>query len=125
MSQHLTPAQRAWLETELQVLRQRLDRQLAIHQGGASRVEHAADVLADDEDSSRRHAMDREVDLALSDLDIGELGAVSRAISRLQAGRYGLCHDCSAEIPFDRLRAEPQAERCVTCASAHEARLRR
>jgi DnaK suppressor protein len=69
--------------------------------------------------------MDREVDLALSDLDIGEIGAVSRAITRLREGRYGLCHDCGAEIPFGRLRAEPQAERCVPCASAFEASSRR
>lgn len=117
---HLTTGQRVWLESELRVRQQRLDRLLAAHQGGSSRVEHAHEVLAADEDSVGRHAMDREVDMALSDLEIAELGAISRALSRLQQQRYGCCIDCGAEIAFDRLRAEPQAERCMPCAQRRE-----
>ena len=117
---HLTTGQRVWLESELRVRQQRLDRQLSAHQDGASRVEHAHEVLAGDEDSVARHAMDREVDMALSDLEIAELGAISRALSRLKENRYGCCVDCGAQIAFDRLRAEPQAERCMPCAQRQE-----
>ena len=117
---HLTTGQRVWLESELRVRQEGLDRQLAAHQDGSSRVEHAHEVLAADEDSISRHAMDREVDMALSDLEIAELGAISRALSRLQEGRYGCCVDCGAEIAFERLRAEPQAERCLPCAQQRE-----
>jgi DnaK suppressor protein len=120
MSRYLGAGQRALLQTELEMRQRRLDQTLGTHQEGASRVEHAHDLLAQDEEGARRHAMDREVDMAMSDLDIAELGAVSRALVRLREGDYGLCTDCGAEIPFDRLRVEPQAERCVPCASRHE-----
>ena len=120
MSRHLGAGQRALLQTELEMRQRRLDQTLRVHQEGASRVEHAHELLAQDEDSARRHAMDREVDMALSDRDLAELGAVARALVRLRGGDYGLCTDCGADIPFDRLRVEPQAERCVSCASRHE-----
>ncbi len=32
----------------------------------------------------------------------------------------GRCVDCGVDIPFDRLKAEPWALRCVDCASARE-----
>jgi DnaK suppressor protein len=67
-----------------------------------------------------QRAMDREVDLALSDFDVQELGAVSRALKRVQDGHFGICTDCGTEIPFDRLKVEPQAERCVACETRHE-----
>jgi DnaK suppressor protein len=120
MSRHLGAGQRALLQTELEMRQRRLDQALNVHHEGSSRVEHARAVLTQDEDSASRHAMDREVDMALSDLDIAELGAVSRALRRLREGGYGLCADCGAEIAFDRLKVEPQAERCVPCASTHE-----
>ncbi|MEI8267549.1 MAG: TraR/DksA C4-type zinc finger protein [Betaproteobacteria bacterium] len=125
MTLHLTAGQRAWLKTELEVRQQRLDGLLSRHHEGASRVEHAHGVLADDDEASRQHAMDREVDLELSDLDTAELGAVSRALLRFQEGSYGVCTACGTEIPFDRLKVEPQAMRCVACESAAEAHARR
>jgi DnaK suppressor protein len=127
MSRHLSHGQRALLLTELELRQRRLDANLTTHQEGTTRVEHAREVLLGDEDSTRRHAMDREVDMALSDIDLTELGAVSRALKRLRGGEgvgtdYGLCIDCGAEIPFDRLKAEPQAERCVACEGHREQR---
>ena len=123
MSRHLSHGQRALLLTELELRQRRLDGNLAAHQEGTSRVEHAREVLLGDKDSARRHAMDREVDMALSDIDLAELGATSRALKRLREGEdYGLCIECGVEIPFDRLKAEPQAERCVPCEAGREGR---
>lgn len=121
MPDHLTPDQRAWLEAELESRQRQLDSRLAAHHGGTTRVEHAHDWLGQDDESARRHAADREVDLALSDFDTQELGAMSRALQRLREGRaYGVCTDCGAAIAFERLRVEPQAERCVDCARHRE-----
>lgn len=122
MSHHLTTGQRAWLHTELELRQQPLDGPLKRHHEGASRVVHAHAVLADDNEVTRHHAMDREVDLGLSDLDTAELGAVSRALLKLHQGVYGRCEACGADIPFDRLKVEPQATRCVPCEAAAEAR---
>lgn len=120
MSTHLTPGQRAWLQTELQVRQRRLDGLLKRHHEGTSRAEHAHTLLGDDDEVTRHHAMDREVDMALSDLDTSELGALSRALLRLREGGYGVCVACGADIPFSRLQVEPQAARCLACESARE-----
>jgi len=121
MSTHLTTGQRALLKAELELRQSRLDRQLATHQEGRTRAEHARDVLERDYDDAPQRAMDREVDLALSDIDVRELGEISRALKKLDGDDYGLCTDCGAEIPYERLKVEPQALRCVSCESKHEA----
>lgn len=120
---HLTTGQRAWLESSLQERQRQLDSRLSEHHGGLSRAEHAHEVLAQDGDDAPQREGERELDLALSDRETQELGAVSQALLRLRAGEagdYGICRDCSAEIPFDRLLAEPWALRCVACETQRE-----
>ena len=62
----------------------------------------------------------REIAAALTDLERRELDAVTAALDRLARDDYGRCADCGVDIPFDRLKAEPLAMRCIDCASAHE-----
>src|SRR5438045_2941767 len=52
--------------------------------------------------------------------DIGELLAIARAMQALREGEYGHCADCGADIPFERLLAEPSALRCVRCQTLAE-----
>lgn len=40
---------------------------------------------------------------------------VERALARLEIGGYGICEDCSQTISLERLRALPEATRCVNC----------
>jgi RNA polymerase-binding transcription factor DksA len=35
-------------------------------------------------------------------------------------GSYGMCIQCGLEIGFARLRANPAAERCITCQTQFE-----
>jgi DnaK suppressor protein len=116
----LTAGQRALLEAELIRRQGELDRQLADHQNGLSRVEHARELLSQDSDDVSHREADREMDMALSDRDIAELGAVSAALLRLKEGRYGLCSDCGLAIAFDRLKVEPWALRCIGCEGRRE-----
>ena len=37
------------------------------------------------------------------------------ALQAIDAGTYGICVDCGAEIPEGRLRALPDSVRCVPC----------
>lgn len=120
MSAHLTTGQRALLRTELEQRQRQLDRRVAEHHGGLSRAEHAREVLQQDGDDAPQRESERELDMALSDFELRELGEVSQAIKRMDAGEYGLCGDCGTEIPYDRLRAEPWALRCVACEGKHE-----
>lgn len=120
MSSHLTSGQRALLEAALVQRQHGLDRQLVEHQGGLSRAEHAREVLSQDSDDVSHREAERELDMAISDRELGELGAVSAALRRLKEDRYGLCGDCGAEIAFDRLKVEPWALRCVACEGLRE-----
>lgn len=78
-----------------------------------------ADRVNDPEDEA---VVDLVVDLDLAEIDrdLGEWRAVEAALARLRAGAYGTCADCGAAIPFERLRAQPTAIRCVRCAALHE-----
>ena len=120
MSTHLTAGQHALLEAELLSLERRLRSRVSQQLEGDSRVEHAHEMLVSDDDAVTRHAQDREVDLGLTDQELQELGEVERALDRLKAGDYGQCADCGCDIPYDRLKVEPQALHCVPCATARE-----
>jgi DnaK suppressor protein len=117
----ITAGQREQLEARLVQRRSELDTQLAGLLAGESRPDHAREVLQQDSDDLRHRSEDREVDMARSDQDLRELGAVSEALRRIQTDSYGLCTDCEAPIPFERLKVEPWALRCVACESAREA----
>lgn len=47
-----------------------------------------------------------------------ELGQVDDALSRVEAGTYGVCARCGEPIPAARLEVRPFAELCVPCAEA-------
>lgn len=116
----LTAGQRALLQTELIRRRDDLDRRLAEHQGGLSRVEHARELLAQDGDELPQHEAERELDQAVGERELAELAEVRAALLRLEQGRFGQCADCGQAIAFDRLKVEPWALRCVPCASRRE-----
>ena len=45
------------------------------------------------------------------------LAEVRAAIARWDAGDYGTCERCGAQIPAERLEARPTARRCVACVA--------
>jgi len=46
-----------------------------------------------------------------------ELREIDQALSRVDAGTYGICESCGRRIPVGRLRIRPMAARCVDCAA--------
>lgn len=120
MSETLTAGQRALLAAALVQRQHQLDRQLQARREGLSRAEHASEVLQQDGDDAPQREGERELDMALSDRELVELGEVGAALRRLDSDRFGRCPDCGAAIPFDRLKAEPWALRCTPCESRHE-----
>jgi RNA polymerase-binding transcription factor DksA len=121
MTTALTPGQHALLETELRLIRTRLERALSSQLDGQDRVGHATELLDQDPHENREHEADREIDMARSDQLMAELREVDAALSRLGQPGYGRCVSCGIDIPFDRLHRQPQALRCIDCQSAHEA----
>ena len=123
MSHDLTAGQRALLAADLETRRRTLRAQLTQHHEGGSRVEHARELLEQDADDAPQRAGDREVDQALSDLELRELDAIDRALARVHDDpAFGSCSACGQPIPFDRLRIEPYALRCVPCEALQERR---
>jgi DnaK suppressor protein len=121
MTSHLTAGQRALLEAALAQRQHQLDRRLAEHHDGLTRVDHARELLLQDGDDAPQRDNARTTDLAITDIETQELGAVSQALGRLHQPGFGVCSDCGEDIPFDRLKVEPWALRCVACESAREA----
>jgi RNA polymerase-binding transcription factor DksA len=52
--------------------------------------------------------------------DLTELRALDAARGRIEEGSYGVCADCGSEIEYERLKAEPEALRCIRCQTLHE-----
>lgn len=65
-------------------------------------------------------AMFADVNLSLINRHTHELQQIGRALRQLERGDYGICVDCGADIPFERLRGYPVAERCVSCQDRFE-----
>lgn len=118
----LTSGQRAQLSAELESRQAALQRQLAAHLHGQTRAERAHDVAQQDNDDAPQRAPEREIAMALTDHERADLNAITDALARLKRDDFGLCADCQRQIPFDRLKAEPGALRCVGCASQRETR---
>lgn len=46
------------------------------------------------------------------------IGEIDAALARIEAGTYGRCTRCQAEIPEERLELRPFAGTCVACTTA-------
>ena len=89
MKNALTAGQRALLQSALEQRRTALEQQIAQQFDGQSRTEHAREILLQDGDDATARDADREVDLARSDQELGEMRAISDALKRLETGQYG------------------------------------
>ena len=99
--------------------RTRLEAQLAELEDRLSRIERDLAEPADPDSSER--AVQMEDDDALEGqaaLVSIEIGAVRRALQRIEDGTYGECANCGNEIAAGRLEARPEAALCIECASA-------
>ncbi|WP_310383824.1 TraR/DksA family transcriptional regulator [Roseateles sp.] len=120
VQQDLSPGQYAVLEAALRQRQAVLEQALQSQLGEQGRVEHAREQLLQDGDGEQAHATDREVDLARSDANLDALRQVNEALQRLRSAEFGLCSDCGAAIAFERLKANPEVPRCITCQAAIE-----
>ena len=62
-------------------------------------------------------------DDALETLSVRHLDAIDRALDAMDRGVFGICSACGESIERERLRALPDAARCIACARAAEARV--
>ena len=61
-----------------------------------------------------------DLDQADTSRDLSELRGLDVARERIADGSYGTCIECGGDIGFERLRANPVAERCIRCQTQYE-----
>jgi len=73
-------------------------------------------------DSAEEAVADLLADIGFAGIDreVSEVGDIEQALIRLATGVYGICIDCQADIPFERLSAYPTAKRCLACQQRYE-----
>ena len=64
--------------------------------------------------------VDREIDYTLEESDGRLLAAIDDALARIEAGTYGICVNCGAQIVPERLEAMPWATLCIDCKRKEE-----
>jgi RNA polymerase-binding transcription factor len=118
---YLTIEQREWLFKHLQARAETLYEEVraGLHPeerpggvGFANRREDTDDDAVADLESS--------LDVSAVARDVLELHEVESALRRIHTGEFGTCTDCSADIPYSRLVAQPTALRCTACQERHE-----
>jgi RNA polymerase-binding protein DksA len=72
------------------------------------------EIERDEEENADEMEM-YESNLAVDESIKAELEKINAALSRMESGTYGICSNCQKEVPLERLKAYPQAERCLDC----------
>ncbi len=62
----------------------------------------------------------RNFTLLMRERDRQALAGIREALSRIEAGEYGVCEECGDDIAVARLKAQPMATLCVHCQSRRE-----
>src|SRR5579862_1230356 len=109
----MTHLQHAELKTMLETRRYEVEEQVRQNIRSfrdADRVDtvRPTDDLTDD-------LAQKDLDYAVAELQAQKLKNVVAALTRLEAGDYGICHECGEEIPAKRLGALPFATTCLSC----------
>ncbi len=117
----LTPEQTQELQATVE--RRRAALRAEIGQGldkvRADRLEDLAGASPDPGDESVASLIS-DLDQADTSRDLSELRSLDAAHERIAEGSYGTCIECGGEIGFERLRANPAAERCIRCQTQYE-----
>src|SRR6185312_13541652 len=115
----LTPDRIAHLQEMLR------ERQYALREDirrESSMREDYSQVASEAPDPGDASFADLSIDLGNAAIgrDLAELRAVEAALARIKSSTYGECGECGYEIPYERLLAQPTAERCTTCQGTFE-----
>jgi RNA polymerase-binding transcription factor DksA len=107
----------AMIEARHRALREELIKEVA-----RARDEQFGELAGATHDSGEESLAHLVADLDQAEIsrDVGEMRSLEAARRRIAEGAYGRCVDCGADIPLERLRAQPGAARCLDCQSRHE-----
>jgi DnaK suppressor protein len=124
------PGEEPWTDEELAELRAGLKAEAVALRGEISQAE--AGIVArlgdtvteagDDEADASSKVFEREHELSLTHNARELLEQAEHALTRIDAGTYGVCESCGKPIGKARLLAFPRATLCVECKQRQERR---
>ncbi|PZP58505.1 MAG: RNA polymerase-binding protein DksA [Azospira oryzae] len=117
---YMNPRQLAHFRKILEALKLELSQDI-------DRTVHAmqdeATVFADPNDRATQES-DMALELRNRDRERKLIKKIDETIARIDAGEYGYCESCGAEIGLKRLEARPTASLCIDCKTLDELRER-
>ncbi len=113
----MTDSQRDEFRRKLIDQREEVQKNLDAHESTLNTPSDNRDFVGADK---AQELENREADSALVLSEENLLVKINHALERIEAGTYGICEGCSAEIPLLRLEAKPSVSLCIRCQEAHE-----
>lgn len=94
-----------------------LERELRKLTGRAVSIDDALSEPGDDDWSEQAiESADDEVLEEVGEATGEEIAQIKLALKQIEAGKYGICTECTRAIAEERLRTLPAATKCVKCA---------
>jgi len=115
----MTPTTSRTAELRQMLLNRRRELQADVHGRVRDSRSDRPNEVRDDLEASDAN-IQNDIEIALLQMRAETLLRVDAALVRLDAGKYGWCATCEAEIPWPRLRALPFAVRCQGCEERRE-----
>ena len=112
---HLTDTQRAELRAELERELAKLERSMSVTEEALKPVE--LDQAAVGRLSRMDSLMSQGIAQGLHEREVVRLGLIQEALRRLDAGTYGSCSACGADVAYERLFVFPESVTCALCAA--------
>lgn len=105
-------------KNELNKFRKTLEgRQAQLGIGGSQRETLAIETSPDELDRIQ-HSTENDLCMANLERNTHGMSEVREAISRIDAGAFGICVNCEEQIKPKRLAAVPWASLCIVCQKA-------
>ncbi len=112
----LTKKQLSFLKDYIQAERERI---LNSSQIGEDELELKSDDRMDDVDQASAE-YERSQMLRFRNRDLLYAKKLMHALEKIEEGEYGICEECGDDIRFERLKARPTAELCISCKDEAE-----
>jgi DnaK suppressor protein len=114
---HLSEEQIAQIKNLLLEMRQK------ILSSAQEQIRDPSNIVFEGGDEIDRANIETERYISLQRLKTRELKLLRKidyALYKIEVGTYGICENCGAEIPFERLMARPVTTLCIKCKELEE-----
>ena len=70
----------------------------------------------DEDDENAQEITDLDKNFAMEQELESKLNSIRKTRQKIKEGTYGKCENCGSDITPERLKAMPEANKCITCA---------